>query len=173
MMREKEIGFEGMKIDRMLFKKFEDRIIMAGAVPHASLPAILNRAEAMLFPSIHPESLPKVVMEAMACSLPVVAYRVPAFRGLIDHGIEGLLARPKDVDEITGHLDSLLADDAARREMSEAARQRIENSFDPQMVSALWGQVLTDIVQEARQNQAAGAPAAAGAATLSYEPGTG
>ena len=151
----------------------EDRIIMAGAVPHASLPAILNRAEAMLFPSVHPESLPKVVMEAMACSLPVVAYRVPAFRGLIDHGVEGLLAEPKDVDGITAHLDSLLADDAARRKMGEAARRRIETCFEPGMVSVLWGQVLTDIVQEARQNQAAGAPAAAGAATLSYEPGTG
>ena len=151
----------------------EDRVVMAGAVPHAALPAILNRAEAMLFPSVHPESLPKVVMEAMACSLPVVAYRLPAFRGLIDHGVEGLLAKPKDVEEITAHLDGLLGDDDIRRRMGEAARKRIEDRFEPEMVSALWSDVLSEVVGEARQNQAVSLSAAAGPGVLSCEPGSG
>ena len=150
-----------------------ERVILAGAVSHAALPLILNRAEAMLFPSVHPESLPKVVMEAMACSLPVVAYRLPAFRGLIDHGVEGLLAQPGNTAEITLYLDNLLADDAARRKMGEAERARIESSFDPERVAGLWGQVLSDIVREAREKRSASEPAAAGPAALSYEPGAG
>jgi glycosyltransferase involved in cell wall biosynthesis len=61
----------------------------------------------------------------MAAGLPVVASEIGGGAELIESGRNGMLVAPAAVAEWAQAIDSLLADDALRRRMGEAARERI------------------------------------------------
>lgn len=122
------------------------RIHLAGPVAHVSLPAIHSNAKAFLFPSTHPESLPKSVMEAMAAGLPVLGYDIPAMRELLCNGKEGFLARPGDLAAFTAALNRILDDEALRKQLGTAARKRIESGFHPQRIAQMWEDALQTYV---------------------------
>jgi len=70
------------------------------------------------------EGLPNVVLEAMACGLPVIATNVGGTSELLEHGHEGFLARPEQIEDFVTYGLMLLRDSQKRLEMGEAARGR-------------------------------------------------
>ncbi|MBM4284530.1 MAG: glycosyltransferase family 4 protein [Deltaproteobacteria bacterium] len=75
------------------------------------------------------EALPNVVLEAMAAGLPVVATRVGGLAEVVDEGITGYLAPPRDPAALAEALDRVLADPAHRRALGQAGRRRAEQDF--------------------------------------------
>jgi glycosyltransferase involved in cell wall biosynthesis len=67
------------------------------------------------------DGIPNVVVEAMACGLPVVVTDVGGIRELVDDGRNGLVAPPRDVAAIAARLGDLLADVELRRRLGLAA----------------------------------------------------
>lgn len=57
-------------------------------------------AKAFLFPIKWPEPFGLVVVEAMSCGTPVVAYNLGAMNELIERGKTGFLARPNNIDDL-------------------------------------------------------------------------
>src|SRR5262249_18704496 len=55
------------------------------------------------------ESLPRVILEAMAFELPVVATSIFGVTEIIEHGSTGYLCRPRDLGELTAALDAVLS----------------------------------------------------------------
>jgi len=55
-----------------------DAVLRAGSVPDADMPSLYRIADALVFPSLQ-EGFGLVVLEAMACGLPVVTSRLPPF----------------------------------------------------------------------------------------------
>jgi L-malate glycosyltransferase len=82
------------------------------------------------------EGLPNVVLEAMACGLPVIAADVGGTSELFEHGQEGFLARPDRIDDFVTHGLMLLRDSQKRVEMGEAARRRAREFSLTRMVDA-------------------------------------
>lgn len=71
----------------------------------------------------HGEPWGLVLLEAMACGLPVVAVHDGAVPEAVAPGVSGLLA-PRDEAAFANAVDRLLVDGATRAAMSHAARQR-------------------------------------------------
>lgn len=76
------------------------------------------------------DGVPNVVVEAMACGLPVVATTVGGIPEAVEHRSNGLLAEPHDIPTIASHLAELLGDAAMRRQFGKEARRTVETGFD-------------------------------------------
>jgi glycosyltransferase involved in cell wall biosynthesis len=92
------------------------------------LRAQLQRADAFLHASLV-EGLPNVVLEAMACGLPVVATDVGATREAVTDGVEGLLVPPRDPAAAAVALARLWREPQLRLRLGAAGRARVEREF--------------------------------------------
>jgi glycosyltransferase involved in cell wall biosynthesis len=83
------------------------------------------------------EGASNAIIEAMAASLPVVATRVGGTPELVDHGVNGLLVEPKDVNGLARALESLIDDPQLRARLGANGRKRAERRHsDTMMVGA-------------------------------------
>ena len=78
-----------------------------------------------VLPSIY-ESFPNVLLEAMACGIPVVATRVCDAPKIIKDGENGFLVPPKDPYALARAIVILLEDEKLRKRMGSASRDRVE-----------------------------------------------
>jgi glycosyltransferase involved in cell wall biosynthesis len=98
---------------------------------------VLAAADVFCLPTYYREGVPKAVIEAASCGLPVVTTDTPGCRDIVRDGENGLLVPPRDVDALVRALDRLLADPALRRRMGDAGRARVLRDFSlPQVVDA-------------------------------------
>jgi glycosyltransferase involved in cell wall biosynthesis len=111
---------------------FADRIrILPG---QADLRRLFRQARVFALSSVR-ESLPNVVMEAMASGLPVVATDVGGLGELVLHGRTGLLVPPASPPALAEALRGLLSDPSMCRSFGTAGRERMEKIFSlPRMI---------------------------------------
>ena len=93
------------------------------------VPAIMRTLDAMVLPSLFGEGMPMVVLEALACGVPVIATRVEGTPEVIRHGQEGLLAHPQDSDSLSQAIQVFISDRSAWCRMSQSAVQRHRQGF--------------------------------------------
>jgi phosphatidylinositol alpha-mannosyltransferase len=98
-----------------------------GYVPLEVLPRYHRSAHIFCAPNTGNESQGIVLLEAMAAGLPVVASNIDGFAGVLTHGVEGMLVRPKDSDALAGALLDLANDPALRAAMGERAREEAQH----------------------------------------------
>ena len=79
-----------------------------GARSHDEIPLWMSACDVLCLPSLN-EGLPNVVLEAMACGLPVVASRVGGVPEVVRDGTNGLLVPPVDVVALVNALRRALA----------------------------------------------------------------
>ena len=91
--------------------------------------ALFQSSDCLCLPS-YGDAAPWVVLEAMACGLPVVASRVGAVSEFLDGGRAGIVVTPGDIDGLRRALASLIEDRAAARDLGGAARARCEAHYD-------------------------------------------
>ena len=89
---------------------------------------LLAASDVLALPSTI-EGLPYVLLVAMASRLPVVAGRVYGVPEVVEDGVTGLLVEPTRIDEIAAAIDRLAEDEALRRAMGAAGRERFERQF--------------------------------------------
>lgn len=78
------------------------------------------------------EGIPVVLMEAMACGLPVVAPRITGIPELIRDGEDGLLVAPGNCQQLAAALLRLLHDSALRQRLGANGRQRVSAEYQLQ-----------------------------------------
>ena len=126
-------------------KGVSDRFLISGPERNESLPTRLRGASAFVFPSTHPEGLSKSVMEAMAATLPVVAYRIAGMDALVKDGETGWLLPPGNTAEMAKHFDTLFSDTSLARKMGHAAREFLRTDFSTDAAAARWSDLLARV----------------------------
>lgn len=97
--------------------------------PGSRVPELLPALDIFVLPSRPGEGMPTVILEAMACGLPVVAADVAAVREEIVPESTGLLVPPGDAASLARALGVLAGDEARRREMGREGRDRVNRRF--------------------------------------------
>jgi glycosyltransferase involved in cell wall biosynthesis len=95
--------------------------------------ALLGAVDIVVLPSYR-EGLPRSLVEAAACGLPLITTDVPGCREVVSDGIDGLLVPVRDGDAIAAAIQKLLEDPAMARRLGEAARTKARNYFDERIV---------------------------------------
>ena len=75
------------------------------------------------------EGLPYVLLEGMACGLPIVATDVLGTNELIEDGVSGRLVPSGDAQKMTACLQELIASPESRERLGKAARERVQAEF--------------------------------------------
>lgn len=76
------------------------------------------------------DGMPLVLIEAMACGLPIVTCPVSGITDLVLDGENGLLATERDAVSFGDALERLIEDPALRRRLGHSARQTIVDRLD-------------------------------------------
>lgn len=101
-------AFVRQLLQRVRSLGLEHRFTLAGQQPQSRLPLYLAAADVFALPS-HSEGCPNVVLEAMACGLPVVASSVGQLPRMIAPGRNGLLTPPRDAKSLAAALEQALS----------------------------------------------------------------
>ena len=98
-----------------------------GYVPNEQLARYHHSSHIYCAPNTGNESQGIILLEAMAAHLPVVASNIDGFAGVLTHGVEGLLVRPKDSDALATSILELAEDASLRASMAERAFERAQD----------------------------------------------
>lgn len=109
-------------------------VVFCGSVPNEQLIQYYKGADVFFFPTLY-ESFGFVVIEAMASGIPVVASRVGAIPETVEHGVDGLLFPPGNVDAMVRMLkDALVRSDYAKLLSDNGYRKVTQGYTIEQMV---------------------------------------
>jgi len=120
--------------ERARLERMRDELSIARALtwlpvlPEHRLPDYYKAADVFVLPSRY-EPFGIVMLEAMACALPVVSTRAGGPSKVIDPGIDGLLVDPADTDEMADGIATLLMDGQMRRRLGAAARAKVKRDY--------------------------------------------
>jgi glycosyltransferase involved in cell wall biosynthesis len=103
-------------------------LLLRGWAEREDVLRALARATALVFPSLWPEPLSRVILEALALGIPVAALDTGGTAEILEDGRSGLLAR--DAQGLADAVSRLVADDALRHRLAEGALARAE-AFSP------------------------------------------
>lgn len=99
-------------------------VVWLGRIRDELIPDCYRSARIMVAPALGWESFGIVLIEAMACGLPVVASDIPGYRAVVEDGEQGVLVPPGDARALAKSLRELIGDEERRKHMSEAALKR-------------------------------------------------
>src|SRR6187397_3267849 len=95
------------------------QVRLIGEVNDRAKQGFLAGAAALLFPIDWPEPFGLVMIEAMACGTPVIAFRSGSVPEVVEHGVTGLIVESEAA-----------AVAAIRNELAELSRPRIRARFE-------------------------------------------
>lgn len=104
-----------------------------GQLPNSELPMLYSAMDVVVLPSLF-EGVPRVLMEATAMEVPVVATDVKGNREVVQHGVNGLLVPLGDVHSLVDAIIELLANPDKARQMGIQGRRLALERFDERVV---------------------------------------
>ena len=109
--------------------------------------ALFASADMVVLPSYR-EGLPKSLIEAAACALPLVTTDAPGCREVVTHEVDGLLVPVRDAIALANAIERLHQNPALARQLGQAARARARREFDELIVIrqtlAVYGELLEE-----------------------------
>ena len=107
----------------------------------SDVPHLLAAADIFCLPTYYREGLPRVLLEAAALDVPLVATAVPGCRDVVLHEETGLVVPPREAEGIAAAVRRLLDDPILARQLAGRARQRVTEHFSLDRVAADYARI--------------------------------
>ena len=127
------------------FGDLDGRIHWLGRQANEALPAILNQARALILCS-KSEGFGRVILEALACGVPVIGSNLGGPKDIIRPGETGYLCEP-EADSITAAIETVLSQPRLIEEMGRNARQYALDNFSQSVVARREVALLREVAQ--------------------------
>jgi len=127
-------------------------VIMEGPVQHDQLPLYYALGKVYAHTSSY-EGVPRVLFEASAAALPLVAMDVVGVNEVIENGVNGYLAPDMDIDGMAGRIVTLLQDPLPAQAMGERARQIAFRRYDAERYIDAWVGVWREAIRLGLRNR--------------------
>jgi hypothetical protein len=118
---------------------------------------------AALFASVHiavlpsyREGLPKSLIEAAGCALPLVTTDAPGCREVVTHEVDGLIVPVKDARAMAFAVERLHLNSAWARQLGQAERERALKEFDERIVIEKTLSVYDELLSGLNQSEVLG-----------------
>ncbi len=103
---------------------------------------------AMLVMSSHYEGFPMVMIEAMACGLPVVSFDYKCGpKDIIDYGINGLLVKDGNIEGLANAMIRLMDDESYRKQLSANAR-KVTETYSEEAIMTRWIHLFASLTEK-------------------------
>lgn len=140
-------GYENLEVeirDFIIQNRLENCVTDLGF--REDIASILQTTDLFVLPSILPDSLPTVILEAMAAACPVVATRSGGASEMVVEGETGYLFPINDLEKGVNALIKLILDQELREKFGSAGRNRVLkefslDSFRENIENHLWQQL--------------------------------
>ena len=107
-----------------------DNVVFTGRLEYDQVPKYVAAADVFALSSIY-EGSAKVLAEASACCLPVVATDISGTRDTVIDGETGIVVPPRDPEAFAQALINILDNPQRAREMGLAGRKRVVRQYTP------------------------------------------
>lgn len=98
-----------------------------------SLRVLYSAVDVMVVPSLQ-ENLSNAIMESLACGTPVVSFGIGGNPDMIEHMLNGYLAKPYDINDLAYGISWIL-NHSEPSSLKEAARKKVLDKFDSLIVA--------------------------------------
>lgn len=102
----------------------------------ADMPEIFSLVHIVCLPTFYGEGIPKILIEAASCALPIVATDWPGCREIVRHGENGLLVPVHDPSALAAAINTLIEAPDLRHRMGEMGRRFVEQKFSQEIIIA-------------------------------------
>ena len=125
-----ELWFIGNIIEdiKPFLNKYKDCYKFFGVIPHYELYKYFSQGSVFVLPSLE-EGLAKVMLEAMACGVPVIATTNTGAGDVIRSGIDGFVIPIRDVNALKEKITYMYENQNMCRQMGQNAKERVLQKF--------------------------------------------
>jgi glycosyltransferase involved in cell wall biosynthesis len=97
-----------------------------------TLQILYNAADVVVVPSLE-ENLSNIIMESLSCGTPVVAFDIGGNSDMIDHRLNGYLAKEMDANDLAAGIDWVISN-TKDNNLGTNARNKVLSTFDSKVV---------------------------------------
>jgi len=118
------------KVERFILDHgLKDRVSCLGHISHRNLIGEIKNSDFVVLPGLY-EAQPMILLEAMGCRKPVVAFDLPFARELVSNMNNGLLAKAGDIDDLSNKMRLLISDEGLRNKMGQSAYYHVRKKHN-------------------------------------------
>jgi glycosyltransferase involved in cell wall biosynthesis len=100
----------------------------------SDMAGLIAQASIVTLPTLYPEGVPKVLIEAAACGKPIITTNRPGCREIVRHQINGLLIPPRNPQSLAKSIIFLLNNPLVASKYGQAGRQLVLDEFSIEKV---------------------------------------
>ncbi len=138
----------------------EDKLVMLESVPHSEAPLYFNCMDVCVLPSVTTsvwkEQFGRVLIEAMACGVPVIGSNSGEIPWIIENTGGGLVFQEGDAEDLREKLAIITGDKCLRTELSVRGRENVIKEYTCAKVAQRLHDVFQKLFNAERENRQRG-----------------
>jgi len=116
------------------FKNNPPNVTWEGFLGGDQLDVLFEKSAVLIVPSRCYEGFPNVITRAMYHSKPVITTDIGCFPDIIDHGVNGFMYPPGNIDSLVSHIQSMIQKPGEAVKMGQKGREKAEREYSRDVI---------------------------------------